>query len=135
MSCASDSAKVGIRCDLRRLPEAAWDSIYAHFRPEASGSASEQTDQGWPNLNEDQQTTFQQWYVSSMQSRKEISLKAVEHMQQQAVEAEARNEIAEARANLHRAKELVASLEEFGTLEDMRLACWRFTTSGYAANV
>ena len=65
-----------------------------------------------------------------MQGRKEISLKAVGHMQQQAVEAGARNEIAEARANLHRAKELVASLEEFGTLEDMRLACWRFTDPG-----
>jgi len=134
-TCASDSERVGIRCDLRRLPEAAWDSIYARFVPDASESGLEPISRGWPDLSEDQQTSFQQWYASYVQSRKEILMKAVEQLQQQAEEAEARNEIGVARANVDRTRQLMVSLKELGTLEDMRLASWRFNESRYAANV
>ena len=88
--------------------------------------SNESVDIGWPSLDAEQQVSFQSWYVTEMTAKKDVLLKALQHLQERADQAESQGMFKEARAKVEHAKELHSLAQNLGTMEHMREESWRF---------
>ena len=93
---------------------------------DASAAAAVVIPSGWLDLDTEQQATFQSWCQDRMAAKRQVAVKALKHLQD---EAEAQGHVVKARAKLNQVQELMSAAEAMGTTEDMRKDAWLFIRS------
>ena len=128
--CSSDCKRIGIRCDFRCLPAAAWNVIYDRFdnmEPTSRGdTTAEDKSSAWPPLDSNQQACFQDFLSTREASRHKILLNELRELSDQVEQAEALGQRQAAKAKLNHAKELQCQLETPLSLDRMRHEAWLF---------
>lgn len=120
--CTATGVEFGV--EISAEEEAASDE--SDIEVDASQQVRPTQDELWPDLSEDEQVRFKEWFDARKVKQAVILEKALNHILDEAEEAQAHGDAAGSRDKVNHARDLRKSVDNLGSMQHLRSEAWKF---------